>query len=142
MSDPSLPQEGAAPKTSQMEPGGGAGKQELVERFDALLVQMCRLLAVLIGADTTAVLLRSALLQARRNYPVLHDLEVDAAGGHVERLLANLDHLDNIELRDSLLAYIDSIIALITDLTGEVLAMKIAPLVQQFHQGLPGPARP
>lgn len=134
MSDPSLPRGNAAPSASQIEQGGDVGKQELVERFDALLVQVCRLLEALIGADTTAVLLRSALLHARRTYPVLHNLEVNAAGGRAELLLANLDHLNHIELHDSLLAYIDAIIALITDLTGEVLAMKITPLVQQFHQ--------
>jgi hypothetical protein len=133
MADPNLPQGSATPNARQMEQGDDLSKQELVERFGALLQQVCRLLAALIGADTTAVLLRSALLQARRTYPVLHDLEMDAAGGHTELRLANLDNLDNIELHDSLLAYIDAIIALITDLTGEILAQKIAPLVQQFH---------
>ncbi len=108
----------------------------MVESFDAVLAQLCRRLAPVLGADTTTALLRSALLEARRNHTVLHDLEVDAAGGQVEQLRANLDHIDNIELRDSLLVYIDSVMTLITDLTGEVLAMKITPLVQQFHQRL------
>jgi len=115
---------------------GQTGKQEIVESFDAVLVQLCRLLAPIIGADATTALVRSALLEARRDHRVLRDLEIDAAGGQVEQLRANLGHVDNLDLRDSLLVYIDRVMALITDLTGEVLAMKLTPHVQQFHQRL------
>ncbi len=127
MSDRSFPQGSPAP---------GASKQDVIECFGGLLTRFGGRLVSLIGADATAAVLRSALLAARREYPVLYDLEVSEAGGHVAPLWADLENVDHIELQNSLVAYLDGVVALVSDITGEVFVLKIAPLVQQFQQRL------
>ena len=119
-----------------MSQAGNVSKQEVVEYFGVLLAQMGRLLESMIGADATAAVLWNTLLAARREYAVLHDLEVSAAGGQVEQLRANLGNVDHIELQNSLVAYLNGVVALVADITGEVLVLKLAPLVQQFQQRL------
>ncbi len=111
-------------------------KREVIEHFIVMFARLGGLLASMIGADATAAVLWSALLAARRDYPVLCDLEVSEVGGHVELLRANLSNLDNVELQNSLMAYTHGIVALIADITGEVLVVKLTPLVQQFQQRL------
>lgn len=92
----------------------------------------------MIGADATNAVLWSALLATRRDYPVLNNLEVSDVGSHVAPLPMHLSHVDDTELQHSLMAYIDGIVALVADITGEVLVVKITPLVHQFQQRLGG----
>ncbi len=119
-------------------PASGASKQEVVERFGVLLARLGGRLVSMIGADATAAVLRSALWVARREYPVLHGLSVSEAGGQVEPLWANLEKVDPVELHNSLVAYLDGVVALMADITGEVFVLKLVPLVQQFQQWLEG----
>ena len=119
-----------------MSQAGEVNKQEAVECFGVLLARLGGLLGSMIGADATAAVLWNALLAVRREHPVLHDLQVSEAGGHVEQLRANLGMIDPIELQNSLAAYLDGVVALVADITGEVLVRKLAPLVQQFQQRL------
>ena len=117
-------------------PHGALSQQDVVEGFGRLLTQLGDGLASMIGADATTAVLWSALLAARRDYPVLHDLQVSDSGGQLEPLRATLGHVDAIELQHSLAAYLDSVVALVADIIGEVLVLKIAPLVQEFQQRL------
>ncbi|WP_143301452.1 hypothetical protein [Candidatus Entotheonella palauensis] len=138
MQDRRLPRNEPVTEANLMGHVDGTNQQEVIAHFSLLLVQLGSLLESMIGVDATAAVLWSALLSARREHPVLHNLEIDTDGGHIVQLQANRINIDPTELQNSLVAYIDGIVTLVADITGEVLVLKIAPLIQQFQQRLEG----
>ncbi len=138
MPDRSMRPNQPAPEATPRREVNDAHQQNLLEHFGVLLARLGGLLASMIGADAADAVLRSALLTTRRAHPLLRDLEVSEVGGQVEQLQTQLGHIDDDELQNSLSAYIDDIVALVADITGEVLVVKITPLVHQFQQRLEG----
>lgn len=114
----------------------GEVKQEIVDIFRELLERLWERLASLIGENSTAAIFRSALLEASRNYPFLQGINVGSAGIRMERLREDLAAQERAVLRAGLLTFTDSVVALLTDLTGNILVRKVAPLVQHFHEEL------
>jgi hypothetical protein len=113
---------------------GADAKARLVDAFDVTLGQLQSCLGALIGADATSVLFRSACREAWQHYPWLQSIDVDAAASHVDRLRSHLDGITYVELRESLAACIETILALVADVTGDVLVRKMYPYAQQFRQ--------
>lgn len=113
-----------------------AGKQELLEIFGELLARLWERINSLIGETATIAVFRSALLEASRDHALLQEIEIDSSGISLERLKTTLDALDRSAVRAGLLAFTDNVMALLIDLTGEILLGKVEPLVQQFKQKL------
>jgi len=111
-------------------------KQAIVQFFSTLSNRLWQRLIGFIGVSNATVCLQSVLVQTRQQYAFLQDVRVDDSGIHVDHLGTRLDTVEKARLQEGLLTYIDAVMALLTDLTGEVLVHKIAPLVQQLKHHL------
>lgn len=111
-------------------------KQETLEIFSELLERLWERIAGLIGETAAVAVFRSALLEASRDNPLLQEIDIDNRGILLGRLKKNLDAWERNAVRSGLLAFTDSAIALLIDLTGEILLRKVEPLVEQFKQKL------
>ena len=111
-------------------------KQEIVDIFRELLERLWARLASLVGETATMAIFRSALWETTGPYAFLKGTKVSENGLRLDCLQENLAALDRATIRAGLLAFIDSIVALITDLTGDILVRKVQPLVEQFNQQL------
>lgn len=112
------------------------GKQEILEIFSELLDRLWERINSLIGETACIAVFRSALLEASRDYALLQDIEITSSGICLDGLNKTLDGLDRSTVRAGLLALTDNVMALLIDLTGEILLGKVEPLVQQFKQKL------
>ncbi|GAC1462414.1 MAG: hypothetical protein NVS2B14_03210 [Chamaesiphon sp.] len=112
------------------------GKQETLEIFGELLDRLWERLILLIGETATVAVFHSALLEASREHPLLQEIDIENSGIGLNRFKETLDALDRNALRKGLLAFTDSVMALVIDLTGQILSRKMEPLVQQFKQKL------
>jgi hypothetical protein len=110
--------------------------RELVEAFRAVTGQLWQELVSLIGESSAVSMWQSALQESRRHFPFLSGIDVEAVGVRVDRLRANVMSLDRSTLRAGLLAFMNSLEAIMVDLTGDVLMRKVGPLVQQLKRQL------
>lgn len=110
----------------------------MVDSFREFVERLWARLASLVGETATAAIVRSAVLEAARAHPVLGGVHVDASGVQLDRLRENPDSLDSSALRAGFLAFAESAMSLMSDLTGDILARKVEPLVQQFKRQLEG----
>ena len=113
-----------------------AGKQEILEIFSELLDRLWERINSLIGETACVAVFRSALLETSRDHALLQDIEIHSSGISLDGLNTTLDGLDRSAVRTGLLAFTDNVMALLIDLTGEILLGKVEPLVQQFKQKL------
>lgn len=108
-------------------------KREIIDVFQELLERLWVRLVYLIGESNTAAIFHSALQEAGRTAPFLHKIGVEEQGIRMNELIEEASRLARSELRLALLAFTDSVVALLTDLTGDILVTKVAPLVQQLR---------
>lgn len=109
-------------------------KREIIDVFRELLERLWARLVHLIGESNTAAIFHSALNEAGSTAPFLQKITVNEQGLRMDGLVAEADDLTRTELRVALLTFTDSIVALLTDLTGDILVTKVAPLMQQFRR--------
>jgi hypothetical protein len=114
----------------------GEVKREIVNVFRELLERLWERLASLIGETATAAIFQSARREVARDYPFLNRVDIDESGVRLNHLQQDLSALERTTLRGGLLALSDGVVALLTDLTGDILVRKVQPLVQQFKQQL------
>lgn len=111
-------------------------KQETLEIFGELLGRLWERVSTLIGETATVAVFRSALLEASHSYAFLHHIQIEHHGLCLEQLKEPSDTFDRTTLRSGLLEFTDCVMALLIDLTGEILLRKVEPLVQQYKQKL------
>ena len=109
---------------------------EIVLIFTELLQRLWDRLVALVGEAGTAAMFYSALRDAAGEHPFLKHIEVSEDEIRLEGLRENLASLDRTTLRRAFLAYIDGIVALLIDLTGDILVRKVQPLITEFHEAL------
>lgn len=113
-----------------------SGKQETLEIFGELLERLWERVIGLIGETATIAVFRSALNEASRDHPLLKEINIDSSGISLDRLKNTLEALDRTALRTAMLAFTENVMALLIDLTGEILLRKVEPIVEQFKQKL------
>lgn len=113
-----------------------AGKQETLNIFSQLLKRLWERIISLIGDTAAIAVFRSALLEASQDYSLLREIEIKNDGIHLEKLQNNLENIHGSQLRSGLVAFTDSVMTLLIDLTGGILSTKLEPLVQQLKETL------
>lgn len=108
-------------------------KRELVDMFQDILDRVWFRLASLAGEDGTTAIFRGSLVNVVQDYPFLKEIDVTEDGIRVVRLQSHLSTLDDRTIRDGFVSLLDQVIRLITDLTGDILPTKLAPLITQFN---------
>ena len=112
--------------------GDADTKLAMMQHFHILGNQLWQRLSRLIGIANGMVFLQTALLHPGQQYPFLQYVLIDESGIHVDALAKALDTVEPAVLRAGLYAYVDAVMIPLTEIVGEVLTHKIAPLVHQF----------
>lgn len=102
--------------------------------FHDILDRFWTRLAWLAGEDGTMAIFRGSLTGVVQEYPFLKEIDITEDGIRMQRLQAHLPNLDAPMIRDGFVALLDQVIRLITDLTGDILPKKLAPLIAQFNK--------
>lgn len=111
-------------------------KREILDIFRELLDRLWGRLIALLGPAATAAIFRSVALEVGRAHPFVREIEADEAGLHLDGLAATLRGQERQAVRTGLLAYVDGIVGLLADLTGDVLLKKVGPIVDEFRKTL------
>jgi len=111
-------------------------KQKVIETSRAHIVQLWEQLKSLVGEDCTTAIFRGAILDKIHDHPALKYIDIDEKGIRLNRIQDNLASLNLVTLRIDLFAFTNSILMLITDLVGDLVAHKISPVVQHFKKQL------
>ena len=113
-----------------------AVKEEVVIIFRELLERLWNHLAGLIGETAVVAIFRSAEREVIHRYPFLGEMDVDEGGIRLDRLEALVRDMDRSAVRDGFLMFLNSVITLLTDLTGDILVRKVDLLIGQFRERL------
>jgi hypothetical protein len=111
-----------------------ARKNEILEIYQDLFQTIWNRLQPTLGTVAVASICRSALAQGSQGHPLLKMIDIDELGIRTGGLREKLDSFEPRALRVDLLAFVDEILRLLTDLTGDILVGKIKPLVQDARQ--------
>jgi|GEM_PF-3168545 len=104
-------------------------KQEFTAALEPARRQLKTLMdtmALLIGSASATAIFRSVARRQTRHYPFLAALQVMDGAIFVQPIAAEALPADTDELLAGVNAVVDGVIALLTDLTGEVLMTKLA----------------
>ncbi len=110
--------------------------EAMTKIFDELMHCLWERLASLIGETATLAIFRSALLEATTQHPLLARVVLSEQGLNLDALATQTPPPDLSHLRQGLMQLTDNVLALLIDLTGEILLGKVNPLVQQYKQKL------
>jgi GTPase len=102
--------------------------------FTELLQRLWQRLSLLIGQTAVAAICSSAQREIAHDHPMIKHLEVTGSGIEVENLRRELHAYDQNAIKAAFLAYIDSIIDLLGDLTGGILVGKIEDMLNELNQ--------
>jgi hypothetical protein len=111
---------------------------EIVDVFRGLVEQLWERLVMFIGDMATAAVFQSARREAMQDHPFLEGVSVDREGVRLDQLRENPGALDRAAVQAGFLAFLDGVVALLTDLTGDILMRKLGPLVEAFRAELGG----
>lgn len=106
---------------------------EILSLFGDFFQKLWERLASMIGETATAAICRSAVVEAAREHAFLSDVEIGDAGIVLDRLREDPESPGRAELEGGLLVFVDAVMGLIIDLTGNILVRKVEPLVEQFR---------
>jgi hypothetical protein len=125
--------------------GVGSGlqhKQELLQLSQELLGQLWSRLVNWLSESATVMVFRSALTEVRQQYAALEVIQVGVSGVALKPLENQIETLDETGLRLGLLKLMESLMALLADLTGEVLIKRVEPVVEPYRQRLTALSEP
>jgi len=107
-------------------------KRQVIAIFEELLTHLWGHLVGVIGTPTTNLIFHSALRETLTTYSFLEVVTIRDDGVQISLSDPELDSVAWHTLRGGLLAFVDSGIDLLTDLTGNILASKLEPMVHGF----------
>lgn len=108
-------------------------KQEMVDSFREMAEGLWAHLSKYIGVSSTAAIFQSALHDSGRNFPFLLVVKATNRGLRTQGLRGEVGQLERQTLRLGLLAFTNNLIALLTDLTGDILIQKLEPSISSFQ---------
>lgn len=109
------------------------GSLQMVIVFQDHLERLKPRLSSCIGEKGTAAIFRGVLNRVSREHPVLKGVEINGAEIRLDRLLESAGMTEPAALCAGFLAFTESIIAILADLTGGILVDRIDPLFRQFR---------
>ena len=109
---------------------------EIIGVFRDLVGQLWGQLVLFIGDMATAAIFQSARREVMQTYAFLKAVNVDREGVCLDQLRGNPTALNPPTARAGFLAFLDEVVALLTDLTGDILVRNFEPLVEQFRAEL------
>lgn len=112
------------------------GNRQLVDALHRTIEPLWREVTALIGETSAVAMFQSALQDAKRQHPFLSGVDIDRGGVRLDRLRAHATGLPRATLQAALLAFIEGLESLMADLAGNVVAHKVAPLVEPLKQRL------
>lgn len=108
-------------------------KEEMVNIFRDTAEGLWARLIQYIGLSSTVAIFRSALRESGRSFPFLLRIKITNGGIRLDDLRRDLGGLERQTVRLGLLAFANGLVALLTELTGEILVHKVEPLVSAFR---------
>lgn len=115
---------------------GRAEAGRVADCFTEVLERSWERLAPLLGGVATAAVLRSTRRSVEHDHPLLAAVEADGAGLRLGRLRPACLAAGPAACRAACVAFVDALLALLVDLTGDILAARVAPIVDEARARL------
>lgn len=102
-----------------------ARKEEVIEIYEDLLQTIWNRIMPTLGRVTVTAIMERALVLTAEKYPVIHHLEVRAAGVSFDVLRQRLGEEEKLAMRDALKELIANLIDILAMLTGDILVQQL-----------------
>ena len=114
-------------ETDPLTPGAGLSNTQVMEIFETSFNQLRDYLLPIVGPVALGAIFRNAVRENKAKFPFLMD--VTTGDTEISPDTTNLKNIPSEELLQGFFAFLQSIIGLLTELTGDVLAGKAKTLL-------------
>lgn len=121
-------------EASTSKSGSGLTKNQIIDIFEASFNELREYLSPIMGSTALSAIFRNAVRENKSRFPFLAGLQTDDSGFSLEPL--KNEQITPGELLQAIFEFMQSIIELLTELTGDVLAKKARVLVSDIANQL------